>query len=146
MSRLLLVLMFSVFSANAVAQPAVDAFSKCLADSTTGKDRKTLARWLFVSMGAHPELKAIAKIAPSAPEDSSREAGALFTRLITDTCVEQAKAAGRAAGPVAFQSAFSVLGQLAMQELMSDKDVAANMALLQKHVDAPKIQAVMSSN
>jgi hypothetical protein len=129
--------------AKAQAQAAVDAFGKCLADNTSGKDRKDLARWLFVAMGAHADMKAISTIAASAAEDTPKIAAALFTRLVADSCPEEARAALNTAGPVAFQSAFTVLGQLAMRELMADKDVAASMALLQKHIDSKKVQAAL---
>lgn len=46
-------------------------------------------------------------------------------------------------GQVAFQSAFSVLGQLAMQALMTDKDVNASMGLLEKYIDGAKVQSVL---
>ena len=36
-----------------------------------------------------------------------------------------------------------MLGQLAMQELMTDRDVAAGMGLLEKYVDARKIQSAV---
>jgi hypothetical protein len=145
MKRSVLCLLFCALGATAHAQPAVDAFGKCLADNTSGKDRKDLARWLYVAMGAHPDMKAISSINSSAPEDSSRVAGELFTRLIAEACPNQAKAAVDATGPVAFQSAFSVLGQLAMQELMADKDVNAGMGLLQKYIDNGKVQSVFGT-
>jgi len=94
-------------------------------------------------MGAHPDMKAISSINPSAPEESSRTVGALFNRLVTQACPKEAKAAVGAVGPIAFQSAFAVLGQLAMQELMADKDVNAGMGLLQKYVDNAKVQSVL---
>ena len=130
---------------SSLANPAVDAFSGCLADSTSGKDRKDLARWLFTAMGAHPEMRSIAVLTPSAADDASRSAGQLFTRLLVDACPKQGKEAVQAVGPVAIQSAFSVLGQLAMQELMTDKDVAAGMGLLEKYVDNVRIQAAIST-
>lgn len=137
-----LLLAASAFAAH--AQPAVDGFGKCLAENTTGKDRKDLARWLFVAMGTHPDMKAIAAISAAANEDSSRVAGRLFTRLIVETCPVQAKAAFDVTGPAAFQTAFGVLGQLAMQELTADKDVSAAMGLLQKHIDTVKVQSVLT--
>ncbi len=145
LQRLLLTTFVAVLPLTARAEPAVDALSTCLAESTTGKDRKDLARWIFVAMSAHPEMRAIANVAPSAPEDSSRQVGALFTRLIAEACAPQARAASAAVGPVAFQSGFTMLGQLAMQELMTDKDVTAALGLLQKHVDAVKVQSVLSA-
>lgn len=143
MKRTLIGLLLAASTLAVHAQPAVSAFGKCLGDNTTGRDRKDLARWLFVAMGAHPDMKAISTINPSAPEESSRVAGQLFTKLVAESCPKEAKAAVDAAGPGAFQSAFTVLGQLAMQELMTDKDVAAGMSLLQKHIDASKVQSVL---
>ena len=89
-------------------------------------------------------MKAISTITPGSADSSSQVAGALFTRLIADSCPKEAKAAVEATGPVAFQSAFSILGQLAMQELMADKDVNAGMSLLQKYIDNAKLQAALS--
>jgi hypothetical protein len=145
MSPRVLVLAALCVALGAQAQPPVEAFARCIADSTTGRDRKDLARWLFVAMGAHPEMRAIASIAPTANEDASRAAGLMFTRLVTETCPKEARAAVQVAGPTAFQSAFTVLGQLAMQELMTDKDVAAGMSAIERHIDAAKVQAVLST-
>jgi hypothetical protein len=130
--------------APAWAQSAVDEFSRCMAENSTGKDRKVLARWLFVSMGAHPEMRSVSTLSAGAAEQASREAGELFTRLLADQCPNQTRAAVRAVGPVAIQSAFAVLGQLAMQELMTDKDVAAGMALLQKHLNTSKLEPLLN--
>ena len=145
MKRFLLTLSLCLIAVSGQAQPTVDAFSKCLADNTNGKERKDLARWLFVAMGAHPEMRAIATISATAPQDSSMAAGQLFTKLIAEACPAQAKAAVAAVGPTAFQTGFSVLGQLAMQELMTDKDVTAGMGLLQKYIDTSKVQSALGS-
>jgi hypothetical protein len=96
-------------------------------------------------MGAHPEMRAITAIPVGAVEGASRDAGELFTRLLTEACPNQTKAAIRAVGQVAVQSAFSVLGQLAMQELMNDKDVAAGMAMLQRHLDTAKLDPILNA-
>jgi hypothetical protein len=127
------------------AEPTVDAFSRCLAESTTGKDRKDFARWLFVSMGAHPSMREISRITPEAAEDASRNAGLLLTKLLADSCPKEAQAAFKAVGAAAMQSAFGVVGQLAMQELMTDKDVAAGMSILEKYLDSQRIQAAIGA-
>jgi hypothetical protein len=130
---------------GAWANPSVDALSKCLADSTTGKDRRALAQWLFVSMGAHPDMKLIARIPDQVAEDSTVEAGRLFSRLLGDACPNETKAAVRVMGPLAIQGAFTVLGQLAMQELMTNKDVALGMAKMEKNLDRAKLDPVLRS-
>ena len=60
------------------------------------------------------------------PKLPARGAGELFTRLLTDACANEAKVALKAGGPMAIQVGFQTLGQLAMQELMTDRDVAAD--------------------
>ncbi len=145
MKRPILFMSLCLLAASGHAQPVVEAFSKCLADSTTGKDRKDLARWLFVAMGAHPDMRTLATISATAPQDSSKTAGQLFTKLLTESCPAQAKAAVSLVGSSALQASFSVLGQLAMQELMTDTEVRAGMSLLERYIDAQKVQAVLGS-
>ncbi|KPF48469.1 hypothetical protein IP87_18055 [beta proteobacterium AAP121] len=123
------------------AQAEVQALSTCIAEGATGKDRKDLARWMFVAMAAHPDMRAISSVPAAATDSASRAAGELFTKLLAETCPAQVKAAMQAGGPMAIQAAFQVLGQLAMQELMSDKDVLASMAILERYIDKQKIDA-----
>ena len=48
------------------------ALASCLADSTTGRDRKDLVRWMFFAIGSHPENKAfLVATAPAAIEDAN---------------------------------------------------------------------------
>lgn len=129
--------------ARAQSPAPIEALSRCVAENTTGKDRKDLARWLFVAMSAHPEMKSISPTSREAAEEVSRVTGALFTRLMAETCRQQVRAAIQAGGPAAIQTAFGVLGQLAMQELMADKDVAATMGLLDRYVDRDKLDAAV---
>lgn len=122
------------------AQTPVESLSRCLADSTTGKDRKDLARWVFFAMAAHPEMKPFA--APTvagATDDADRGTANLFTRLVAESCLKQTQTAFQQGGPVAIQAAFQTLGQLAMQELMSDGQVNASMSAFQKYLDQEKI-------
>jgi hypothetical protein len=143
--RSLLALLLCSLALTVHAQPTVESFSKCLADNTTGRDRKDLARWFFVAMGAHPDMRAIVSIPASATQDSSKVAGQLFTKLIAESCPAEAQAAVRTVGPMAFQTGFSVLGQLAMQELMTDKDVVAGMGMLEKYIDSARVQSVLGA-
>lgn len=126
----------------AFAQSPVDTLSRCLTDGTTGKERKDLARWLFTAMAAHPEIKDMSKVTP-AQEQFTKAAGAIFTRLLADTCAKETKAAVAAGGQAALQAGFSVLGQMAMQELMSNPQVSGAMGMLEKHIDRTKVEAAL---
>lgn len=124
------------------ASPEVEALSRCIADSTTGKDRKDLARWLFTAMSSHPDMRSISAVSPEAIDEAAIVAGGLFTRLLADSCPKEVRAAMRVGGSRAIQTGFQTLGQLAMQELVADKDVAASMAVLERYLDRNKLEAL----
>jgi hypothetical protein len=131
--------------AQAQPQPAADALARCLSDSTTGKDRKGLARWVFLAMAAHPEIRQFASSDLGVAADESDKAVAeLFTRLLAETCTRETRAAMKQGGSIALEAAFNTLGQLAMKELMSDAQVNARMAGFQKHLDQPKLNQALN--
>ncbi len=131
----------------AQSQPAAaGTLPQCLADSTTGKDRKDLARWIFFSIAAHPDMKPhIMASAQPVAEETNKLAAGIFTRLLTESCLAPTQAAFKQGGPMAIQSAFETLGRLAMQELMSNPDVSANMGKFESHIDRDKMNKAFSA-
>lgn len=138
------VLSASLFSTPASAASLVENASTCLADSTSGKDRKDLARWIFLAMASHPEIKSLSAATPEVADQASRAAGALFTRLLTENCATEIRALVKAEGTGAMKKAFEFLGQLAMQELMSNREVAGNLTAFERYVDVPKITQALT--
>jgi len=134
----------ALLSAPASAASLLENASTCLADSTNGKDRKDLARWIFLAMASHPEIKNLSAATPEAADQASRSTGALFTRLLTENCPNEIRALVKAEGTGGIKKAFEFLGQLAMQELMSNRDVAGNLTAFERYVDMPKISAVLA--
>lgn len=141
MRRFLIVALLLGSSASADAQQPIQRLTSCVADNTTGKDRKELAKWIFLAMSAHPEMKAVASInSATAMDDSSRTVAALMTSLLTQMCSAETRAVvntGQAAEAMGL--AFQNLGQLAMQELMADKSVQDSMALFQQYIDQKRL-------
>ncbi len=127
----------------AVAGPQTVALGNCFADHTTGKDRKDLARWVFVAVAAHPAIRDLSTVTPAIQDASNQTAADLFTRLLTVDCRDATRAAVKADGSTAIRGAFESLGQLAMQELMSDKSVTDVMSGLERHVDRKKFADVL---
>jgi hypothetical protein len=145
MLRSLLLLMMTV-ALSAHAQDAGQALTGCLADNTSGKDRKDLARWVFFAMAAHPEIKPYVSSAATAAEASTDRAVAdLFTRLLAENCTKQVLAAVQGGDRQAVVLAFQTLGQLAMQELMSNPDVSASTMRFQKQIDDSKLKKALSA-
>lgn len=131
-------------AATAMASPAADALSACLADNTTGRDRKDLARWIFLAMSAHPEIRNISNVSQAQRDEINRGMGNIITKLLTERCPSQARIAMEREGSGALQTAFGVVGQLAMQELMSNPEVTASVGEYVKYIDQNKMNAVFS--
>jgi len=130
---------------SAFAGSPTDALTTCVADKTTGKDRKDLARWVFFAMSAHPEMTKYRSQQVAADIDSTqRTMGNLVTRLLTSDCASEAHESYSKSGSSAIATAFEALGGLAMRELMSNTDVKATMGGFQKYLDQKKMGEVLS--
>jgi hypothetical protein len=145
-ARLLILSVAVLSAAPAVAGPHADAMASCLADNTTGKERKDLARWIFAAMAAHPEMRDLSSSTPATREKISQSIGALITRLLTENCADQTKTAMAKEGSQSLQTAFGSLGQLAMQELMTNQDVNAAISEFERYVDSKKIEATLATH
>ncbi len=144
MFRHLLAALFALSCMSVAAQTPAESLSRCLGENTSGKERKELARWVFFAMAAHPEIKEYATAsAPQAAEQSHRFMANTVMRLLTESCAPQTRAAFKEGGSMAIQIAFQTLGQLAMQELMTDRAVLGNMAAFEKHLDQNKLNQVL---
>lgn len=126
-----------------VAAPASDLLGECMIDSLTGKERKQLAQWIFFAMAAHPDIKEYSKVTLESQKSTNETIGKLVTRLLTENCVDQVKVAAKEDGQDAIRGAFELVGKVAMQELMTNKEVAASIAGYAKFVDNEKITAVL---
>ena len=143
-SFLVVALVSALMTSSAIAGPAADALGSCLSDNTTGKERKDMARWIYVGMSAHPDMQPLSKVTDANREELDRMMATIFTRLVTENCRAQAKSALEKEGNAAFQIAFGVMGKLAMQELMADQAVNASFTRYSKYLDSNKINAVFA--
>lgn len=137
--RLLPIAALVLSCGSAIAGPAVDALGQCLSDNTSGKDRKNLAKWIFVGMAAHPEIQASARIDPATVESAQRAAGDLVTRLLGSACTRESQAAVKAEGLEGAKLAFEFLGKIAMQELMTNPSVNTTINGFERFVDRQAI-------
>ncbi len=142
--RLLAACLATAIALPALASPATDAASSCLVDHTSGRDRKDLARWFVLAMSAHPEISTMLKVSPDMRDAANRQTGELFTRLIAVDCTAEMKAAIQSDGQAAFKAAFGKLGEVAVQELMADPNVAAAMGGVDHYVDSAKVKDALS--
>jgi len=135
----------AITASSATAGSATDALTACMADNTTGKDRKDLARWVFVGMSAHPEIQSLSKVTEANRDELDRMLATMVTRLMTENCRVQAKLAMENEGSAAFEAAFGAIGRLAMQELMSNPAVTSSFTRYAKYLDKNKINSAFSN-
>lgn len=129
---------------TALAQSRTDLLSACLSDHTNGKERKELVRWMFVAMSVHPALKDLAVVAPTVRSSADQAVGQLISRLLSEDCRVEARDAMQSDGPKAFEAAFSSLGRIAVQELMTNPEVSASVMGYMKYVDPKKLEKAMT--
>lgn len=144
--RILAGLLFgmAVLSAQpALANPVAHALGECLKDNTSGKERKELARWIFVSMAAHPDMRNLTTTTDATRLEASKGAAQLFTRLLTENCTTQTRAVVEQAGPSGMGDAFKALGEVAMMELMSNQEVARSINSYMQFLDKKKFEAAL---
>lgn len=134
---------FALISLVAHADSASDDLGSCLVDNTTGKERKELARWVFIAMSAHPEIQELSKVTAQDKEKANKDMANLVTKLMTESCVSQTKAVAKGGGADGFKAAFEILGRIAMQEIATSPKVAASFSDYTKYLDQGKFTAVL---
>ncbi|WP_298209971.1 hypothetical protein [Acidovorax sp.] len=130
---------------TASAGPDADSLGHCLTDNTSGKDRKALARWMFVGISTHAEIKNLSSATPEDLDQSSKVVGVLVTKLLSESCPSEARRAIQTEGAQSMQAAFDILGRGAMQELMADPNVARAMSSFERHIDRKKVESALAA-
>ena len=143
-AALLAVLLATVLSPQwTFAATAGESLGACMTDSLTGKERKQLAQWIFFAMAAHPDLKEFSKVSTANQGATNEYVGKLVTRLLTENCLEELNAAGKQDAQ-AIRGAFELVGKVAMQELMTNKEVMASISGYAKFLDQKKLASILT--
>ena len=130
-----------IIGSPAFAKTPTDVFSTCLVDNLNGKERKKLAKWVYLAMAAHPEIKPLSKASADDIEESNKYIGALITKLLTVNCPSELNTATKS-NRNALKQGFRLVGQVAMGELMANKAVKESISSYLNYIDIDKIKAV----
>lgn len=114
----------------------------CLTDSLNGMERKNLAKWIFFGLSAHSSIKDYTQVAQADIDASNQYIGGLITRLLTEDCPEIVRAAVQESGSRALEYAFGIVGQVAMQEIMTEQAVSASLGMYEQYLDQDKLNKV----
>jgi len=138
-----LLLLGAFISMPASASSPTEVFATCLVDTLNGKERKVLAKWIFFSIAAHPEIKSYSNASTADIEASDKYIGKLITRLLTVDCPNEMKAAHKT-NPLAVQQGFELVGKVAMQELLTHQSVTSAISNYVKYADQTKLEKLLS--
>lgn len=131
-----------LLSFNAHAGTSSEELGTCFVESTSGKDRVTLVRWIFNTIAMNPRVKDIANVTLKSREDSSKEMALLYERLVFSDCKQETKIAVREDGLASLEHGFKRLGEIAVNELMVDPAVQNEIRGLEKYLDISKWNAL----
>ena len=117
-----------------------DTLSECLVQLSTDDDKLKLVTWMFTAMSLHPAVAQVAQVSTAARDTANKDMAELLVDLLEQRCFDQAKAAIENEGPLALQTSFAVLGQVAATELFSNPAVAAGLANLDEFLDTDELE------
>ena len=141
----LLVFLSLLVSTSGFAGPYGDALGKCLVSSTSPAEKTTLIRWMFATLSLHPDVQSMSAVSLQQRTSVNKDTARLFEKLLTVSCARETKEAVKYEGATTIESAFSLLGQVAMRELFANPRVAAGLEEWSKGVDQDKLKKVLGT-
>lgn len=117
-----------------------DDLSKCLVARTSDEDKLLLAKWIFTVISAHPDTASLATVNNVEKVDVAKGTGKLFETLLTASCHDETTKAVKYEGSQALGAGFKVLGEIAMNTLLSNPKVQAESENFMQYVDTKKLE------
>ena len=108
-----LTFLLNIPNKSSFAGPFGDEMAKCLVTSTSNRDRTKLLKWMFRVYGEHPEVSYMVDISDREKKVIDKDIADIFTRLLSEDCVDETKKALNYEGDNVMFTAFQILGQVA---------------------------------
>ncbi len=144
MKRLLLCTAIFLLSSPVRAGVHGDDLARCVVSSSSVSEKASLVEWMFFAIALNPAVAPLASVPEVRRVSADRATAKLFEALLTDRCVEQAKAAVKYEGAGAIGEAFKLLGQVAAQEMFANPAVAKGAEKFAEYIDMAKMEAVFN--
>ena len=121
------------------AGPFEDEMAKCLVTSTNNRDRTKLVKWIFRVYGDHPEVSYMVDLSDREKEVIDKDVANIFTRLLSEDCIDETKKALDYEGDNVMFNAFQILGQTAAQGFNNNLDVMKSINKFVELIDYEKL-------
>ena len=104
-----------------------EALARCFVRKSTGEDRIAVAKWMLSALASGPQMEGTFKVDPVRKAEFDQHMAAVFTRLMTVDCANEARPVFKTNSSAGFEAAGGALGGIAVQELLTNP--AAKRAL-----------------
>ena len=94
---------------------------------------------MFFAIALNPNAASYAKIADSERDTVDKSMASLLERLLTSTCLAEAKKAVQYEGDAALSQSFKLLGEVAATEMFGNPAVSAGTQKFLKYLDSDKL-------
>tara|TARA_B100001287_G_C22603782_1_gene491677 strand:- start:572 stop:1024 length:453 start_codon:yes stop_codon:yes gene_type:complete len=121
------------------AGPFTDEMAKCLVTSTNDRDRTRLVKWIFRVYGDHPEVTYMIDLSNREKKFIDKDVADLFTRLLSEDCIDETKKALDYEGENVMFNAFQILGQVAAQGFNNNPYVMKSINEFVEMIDYKKL-------
>ena len=121
------------------AGPFADDMAKCLVTSTNKRDRTKLVKWIFRVYGDHPEVSYMVDLSDRDKKVIDKEVANIFTRLLSEDCIDETKKALDYEGENVMFNAFQILGQVASKGIVENPDVMKSINKFVELIDYEKL-------
>ena len=137
----IVVLLLLAVSGRAVAGPYSDALGRKMVGETTPNEKLLYVRWCFMVCSNHPSLKGLSVISEKQRDETYRSTAAMFTRLLTQSCISEARDVLLHEGTDGFGQAFSVFGNFTGNEVLGGREIQGALNGALNFLDGKLIEA-----
>ena len=130
-----LTFLFNISNKPIFAGPFGDEMAKCLVTSTNNRDRKKLVKWVIRVYGDHPEVTYMIDLSDREKKVIDKDVAKLFTRLLSEDCIDETKKALDYEGDNVMFNAFKILGQTAAQGFNNNPEVMKSINKFTELID-----------
>ena len=121
------------------AGPFGDEMARCLVSSTNNRDRNKLIKWIFRVYGDHPEVSYMVDLSDREKNIIDKDVADIFTRLLSEDCIDETKKAKKYEGDNALVTAFEVLGKVAANGISKNPNVERSIGKFTELIDIKKV-------
>ena len=141
--KFFIIFLFTI-SFNLTAGPFTDEFSRCIVTKTTSQEKTDLVKWIYVTISFHPQLSDMSNLSSEDVEMVNIRVADYMTNVFAYKCNKELIEAIKYEGENSVVTAFELLGEIAISEIMIDEGVSIASEFFTQYLDESVIAEALS--